>query len=231
MITHLACIMDGNRRFAKQHGWLPWLGHREGLKAAERVIAFCITNNISYLSLYTFSAENFRRPVKELNYLFNTIVPALNNANNIAKLQKQGVRICFIGDRTLFPKSIRPLCQNIEQETAQGDTLQVNLLFCYSGRQEIVGGIKQLIKQVKAGILQEEQLDEQTIAKQLWTGHLPPPDLIVRTGGIQRLSGFFLYQAAYSELYFLDCLWPEITDAHLHEALNFFKTTQRNFGT
>lgn len=228
MIKHLACIMDGNRRWARRKGLLPWLGHREGVNAIQRAIDFCLDKKIAYLSLYTFSLENFKRPQEELNFLFSTM--AQESEGLLAQCLKKEIRIKFVGDRTQFPSSIIPVCKKLEESTAHFSKLQVNFLFCYGGRQEIVGGVKKIIHDIKAGILQEDQLTDELFAQKLWTAGIPDPELIVRTGGVRRLSNFLLYQAAYTELYFLDCLWPELTPTHLDDALTFFENCQRNYG-
>ncbi len=229
MIEHLACIMDGNRRWAKKKGWMPWYGHKEGIEAAKRVIQFCIKNNISYLSLYTFSIENFKRPADEIKYLFNNIV---NEASSIIKeFKENGVRARFIGDRLWFPETIQATCDKIEQETVDCNILYLNLLFCYGARQEIVNAVKTIIEEIKQGQRTEKDLTPDLFSCYLWTADMPDPDLIIRTGGAKRLSNFLLYQAAYSELYFLDCLWPDITESHLEKAVSFFYQSKRNFGT
>lgn len=220
--------MDGNRRWAKKKGWLPWYGHKEGVEAAKRVIQFCINNNITYLSLYTFSIENFKRPVTEIKYLFNNIVSQA--ATIIQELQEKGVCARFIGDRLQFPESIRTTCDEIEQKTANGRVLQLNLLFCYGARQEIIAAVKKIIKEINQGKQTEQELTPDVFSSYLWTEAMPDPDLIIRTGGATRLSNFLLYQAAYSELYFLDCLWPDITENHLKKATLFFEQSKRNFG-
>ncbi len=229
MLTHLACIMDGNRRWAKKRGWLPWDGHRAGLDAAQRVIDYCLDQKIPYLSLYTFSLENFKRPQDELHFLFNVLLKQLKQSI-VKNFSSKGVRISFIGDRTQFPDSVKPVVESIEEQTKHGKTLRVNLLFCYGGRQEIVAAVKRMIKRVKSGDLDENAITDQTIEHYLWTDTIPPPDLIIRTGGVKRLSNFLLFQAAYSELCFLDCLWPDINADFLNQATQSFKTCQRNFG-
>jgi undecaprenyl diphosphate synthase len=230
MIKHLACIMDGNRRWAKKHGWLPWDGHKEGVKTAQRVVDFCLQQSIPYLSLYTFSHENFRRPPEEQHFLFNILFKEIRKTM-IDELQRKKVRVSFVGDRSLFPTSVRQECDEIEALTASADALQVNLLFCYGGRQEIVAGIKKIINEVQQGNVTASELTDTVVENYLWTAGIPAPDLIVRTGGVQRLSNFLLFQAAYSEFFFLDCLWPELTHAHLANVMESFETRQRNFGT
>jgi|SRR5579862_7450903 len=228
MIKHLACIMDGNRRWARRQGQLPMLGHKEGIQAGKRVIQFCLEKKIPYLSLYTFSIENFRRSSEEKDFIFNIL--ATQGLQEVAKLRENGVRIRFVGDRALFPQSLIAVCDAIEQQTQECTALQVNLLFCYGARQEIIGGIKKIIQQVKAGLLDENDISEESFNQYLWTCDFPEPDVIVRTGGASRLSNFLLYQAAYSELYFLDCLWPDVGAPQLEQALSVFYEAQRNFG-
>lgn len=230
MITHLACIMDGNRRWARQQGWAPWDGHREGVRAAQRVVDFCLEQKISYLSLYTFSIENFSRPEPEKNFLFNILMKELKRTF-IKDLIEKGVRVLFVGDRALFPSSILQDCIEIEQMTAHGAKLQVNLLFCYGGQQEIVDGMKKIVDRAIKGEIVAHDLTQQMLQQEMWTSGIPAPELIVRTGGARRLSNFLLFQAAYSEFFFLDCFWPEITSDHLQQVFKSFNETQRNFGT
>lgn len=228
MIKHLAFVMDGNRRWAKKHGLLPWYGHREGVDALKRVINFCLEKQIAYASFYTLSIENLKRPEEEKHYLFELIMKEAESQMGV--FLSNGARVRFIGDRTLFPASILPICERIEQETAHLTTINLNFLFCYGARQEIVGSIKELVKQVQAGNIKQEDISDELFSDMLWTRGIPEPDLIVRTGGVQRLSNFLLYQAAYSEFYFLDCLWPEITTDHLESALGHLTNCQRNLG-
>lgn len=230
MIKHLACIMDGNRRWAKKQGWLPWDGHKEGVKAAQRVVDFCLQQSIPYLSLYTFSHENFRRPLEEQHFLFNVLFKEIRQ-KLIHELLQKNVRLSFIGDRSLFPASVQQDCDEIEAMTATATALHVNLLFCYGGRQEIVAGIKKIMARVQAGDFLPTELTDALFEDYLWTAGIPAPDLIVRTGGVQRLSNFLLFKAAYSELFFLDCLWPDLTKDHLMQVMQSFEVRQRNFGT
>lgn len=222
--------MDGNRRWAQKQGRVPWLGHQEGINAAHRVINFCLEKKIPYLSLYTFSLENFRRPVQELAFLFD-VLSKKEGAKIIDVCVNNEIRLVFIGDRSQFPASLLPIIEEAEKRTQSFTRLRLNILFCYGGRQEIVSGIKKIIHHLKMGRINEEAISDELFEQYLWTSGIPEPDLIIRPGGVKRLSNFLIYQAAYSELYFLDCLWPEITKEHLEQALTFFYTTQRNFGT
>ena len=221
--------MDGNRRWAKKHGWLPWDGHREGILAAQRVMEFCLVQRIAYLSLYTFSLENFARPEKEKQFLFTVLFKEIKK-KLVPYLKEKDIRIAFIGDDSYFPENVRDYCLSIEEETQSGSSLTVNLLFCYGGRQEIVHGVNKIIQKINAGHVAIEAVDEKEFEKNLWMAGIPAPDLIVRTGGVQRLSNFLLFHAAYSELFFLDCLWPEINGAHLGSVIKSFYQRQRNFG-
>ena len=228
MMKHLACIMDGNRRWAKKRGKLSVEGHREGVEAVKRAIRFCLDKQIQYLTLYTFSLENFKRPEVEKNYLFDLI--ATQAGYVIEQSQKDNVRIQFIGDRALFPTTILSTCERIERETAHGQQLTVNFLFCYGGQQEIIAGVKSIVSQIKTGLISEHDIDLATFKKNLWMHDMPEPDLVIRTGGHRRLSNFLLFHVAYSELYFLDCMWPDLTEADLEKAIAFYAESERNVG-
>lgn len=229
MIQHLACIMDGNRRWAKKQGLTPWFGHNQGAESVKKVIQFALDNNIKYVSLYTFSIENFKRSEQEVSHLFSLLITVLTE--NLAKFIEQGVHIRFIGDETLFPEVIRATIATVEEKTRDCSALNLNLLFCYGGQQEIFGAVKKMITHIKNGFLALEDFTEEIFKKYLWMGNIPEPELIIRTGGTKRLSNFLLFQAAYSELCFLDCLWPEITEQDLAGALSEFKRIQRNMGS
>lgn len=228
-MKHLACIMSGNRRWATQRGLTPSFGHQAGVKTIKRAMTFCIERSIKYLSLYTFSLENFRRPTMQKQFIFDLLVQEARK--QVPDLKKEGIRIRFVGDRSKFPPSVIESCEYTERETAGGDRLHVNLLFCYGARQELVDGIKRMIADVKTGTLSEDAIDQDTVAHYLWTDGIPDPDLLFRPDGDRRLSNFLLYQSAYSELFFSDCLWPEVNEQHLQEAYDYFVSCQRNFGT
>ena len=228
-VKHLACIMDGNRRFAQAQGWVPWYGHKEGVEAVRRTVAFCLEKNVSYLSLYTFSLENFRRSPEENGYLFGLM--AKEAEKSIEEFKEMGIKVSFIGNRSLFPAHLMPICERVEKETVNGTQLTLNFLFCYGSQQELVAGMQALAHRVKAGDINPEDIKESLLREHLWMGAIPEPDIIIRTGGHKRLSNFLLYQAAYSELFFLDCLWPEFSQKHLHEVFQAYAQQVRNFGT
>lgn len=228
-MKHLAAIMDGNRRWAKKQGLLATMGHSFGIEAAQRIISFCLEKEIRYLSLYALSVENLGRPADELSYLFNL---AESEARRFgAQALEQGVRLHFIGDWALFPPQLVSLCQELEKKTEACSRLQVQILFCYGGQQEIVSAVQSLAKQVIAGSIAVDAISKELLEKELWTHQFPHPDLIIRPGGHKRLSNFLLYQAAYAEIYFTDTLWPDITETELSSLYNQWQETQRNFGT
>ncbi len=203
-------------------------GHKQGKEAARLAIDFCIKNNIKYLSLYTFSLENFSRSQIEQNIIFSILVDSITH--ELDQFIQQGVRIVFMGDRSKFPMHLREAIANAQEQTKELSVLQLNILFCYGGQQELVHAVKAIASKAVAGELDLEDITKDTVSGALWTAGVPNPDLIVRTSGVNRLSNFLLYQAAYSELAFLDCHWPEITEAHLQKCMDDFRATTRNFG-
>ena len=227
-MQHLAIIPDGNRRWAKKNRLKSILGHKKGLDAVRTTIEFCLKNGIKYLSIYTFSLENFNRPKEEKRYLFDLLIK--RSDAQIPEFIEHGIRVRFIGDKNYFPPNIHSSILKVEEQTKDLDKLNLNLLFCYGAKTELVHAAKSLAKKVKAGVLAVDDIDEEKISGSLWTAGMPDPDLIIRTSGVARLSNFLLYQAAYSEFMFLDCYWPEITEQHLQRCFDDFKEIQRNFG-
>lgn len=220
--------MDGNRRWAMKKGLLSSFGHKKGLEAVKTVVDFCLEKKIAYLSLYTFSIENLKRSATEQQYLFEVL--ALEALQELEYFKKKNINIRFIGDRSLFPKSVKPVCETIEKETKDYSGLYLIFLLCYGSRQEIVDTTKRIAAKIKKGDLQEADITPEVFTRFLWTAELPNPDLIIRTGGHHRLSNFLLFQAAYSELYFLDCLWPDISSQDLEMAVTYFDDCQKNCG-
>jgi undecaprenyl diphosphate synthase len=228
VMQHLALIMDGNRRWAKKQGLAAVVGHKYGLEKIKIIINFCLKKGIPYVSLYTFSLENFKRSDEEKSYLFTIL--AQEAEKGAREFIEQGVRIRLIGDRVFFPESVRAGFERLEHDTAHLNRLTVNILFCYGGQQEIVAGVKSVVQKVQRGELSLDLLDEKRFGEELWSGNMPAPDLIVRTGGEQRLSNFMLYQAAYSEFVFLDCFWPELSENDLERVYEEFLLRKRRFG-
>lgn len=229
-IHHIGIIMDGNRRWAKQQGFAPWIGHQHGLENVRMAVKFCRTYDIPYLTVYAFSLENFKRPQEELNFLFGEVVQEVV-AKDADELARKGVKVQFVGDRAKFPSSTVKMIETIEQKTAHNVDLVLTILFCYGGQQEIVAAVKNLcqdyIKQGKA----IDTIDEKEFERYLWTGNLPPVDLVIRTGFVARLSNFLLYKAAYSDLYFVDCYWPDFTEKQLEQIIyDYLTADHRLFG-
>jgi len=224
MITHLACVMDGNRRWATRQGKYPWSGHAAGAKTVETVIRFCLDHNIPYLSLYTFSLENFKRPEQEQSYIFDIVIQ--QSESYLPMFIEQGVKIKFIGDLSQFPDKVKDVCKKVEEKTANQKKLQVNFLFGYGARQEIVSAVQSLLQQCpKDTVITKEMFESH-----LWTSGTPDPDLIIRTGGVQRLSNFLLYQSAYTEIRFLDTLWPDLTKEEILKTVTSAVQVQKNIG-
>src|ERR1041384_5326301 len=192
MLKHLACIMDGNRRWAMHQGLVPTDGHRKDFDTIRMVIEFCFEKNIEHLSLYTFSIENLKRTSQELHYLFEIL--AYEVVEDLVELKEKNVNITFIGDRTLFPKSVKSLCERVERETRHCNGLYLHLLLCYGGRQEIVDTARRIAIKVCKGDLQESDITTDVFERFLWTAGISYPDLIIRTGGDRRLSNFLLFQ-------------------------------------
>ena len=221
---HVAIIMDGNGRWARQRG-LPRLdGHREGVDAIPRALDLMIDRGVEYLTLYAFSTENWMRPSEEVTGIIELFQEALEQEGNL--LMEKKVRVFHIGQtERLSPE----LCQSIERiksQTAGNTGLVLNLAFDYGGRQEILAAVQQLIREGVAA----EEVDEKLFSRQLFTAHCPDPDLIIRTGGELRISNFLLWQSAYSEYYHTDTLWPDLSAAELGKALDSFGRRQRRFG-
>ena len=226
-MQHLAIIMDGNRRWAKNNG----IKGIYGIKSKESVrtaIRFCLKNNIKHLSLYAFSLENFNRSRTEQEILFNLLISTMTS--ELSGLIEQGVRVKFVGDKNFFPNHVKPIIEKAESQTKLFSKLNLNILFCYGGRQEIINATKIIAQKVKSGELEMDNIDDDIMKQSLWTEGTPDPDLVVRTGKTFRISSFLTYQSVYSEFAFLDCYWPEITEDHLNQCVSGFLDTKRNFG-
>ena len=219
-IKHVAIIMDGNGRWGIKHKKSRNLGHKEGLKTVEKIIKTTIKNNIKYLTLYAFSTENWKRPKKEINFLFNLLENFL--LNKISDLNKQNIKLKIIGKKQ-FSKKINILLDKSEKKTFKNKKLQINLALNYGSKSELIHSFN-LIKSKK------EKINEKNISKHLFTTNIPDPDLLIRTGNTQRLSNFLLWQLAYSEIFFEKKLWPDFNENDYNRILSKFKKTKRNYG-
>lgn len=224
-LQHIAFIIDGNRRWAKQKGLLTSLGHREGGKNVEQMSKICVQKHkIPYITYWVLSTENVKkRSESELNFLFELIdeIP-----KNLKSIDEEQIKIHVIGNLSALPEKSQKTLFNIQEETKNNTKAVVTLAVNYGGHDEIIRTYQKLLKD---GINAEDITDE-LLSSYLDTSALPNPDLIVRTGGNKRLSGFMPWQSGYSELYFTDVLWPDFDETELSKALEFFQNTQRNFG-
>ncbi len=227
-IHHLAIIMDGNRRWAKKHNLVAHAGHRKGADTVKWLLRYCAKQGIKIVSIYAFSLENFQRSKEEIQNLFALLIE--DAQKSLPDFLTYGIRVRFIGDRKAFPPKVAEAIEKLEAATKDCSKLQLNVFFCYGGRQEILSAVQEIIKDVRTGKL-TDITSEELFKKYLWSEDLPDPDLIIRTGGVKRLSNFLTYQTSYSELYFTDRLWPELTEKDLDEALRDYAHRKRNFGT
>ena len=218
---HLAIIMDGNGRWAEARGLSRSEGHRAGTEAAREIVRACRSMGIAFLTLYTFSQENWQRPAGEVHFLFELLRDFLSQ--ELPQLEANDIRLKVLGDLAGIPGGARHVLQHAIARTAQCQSMTLALALNYSGRQEIVQACQKLVQQ---GL----PITEENLTRHLTTADMPDPDLILRTGGELRLSNFLLFQSAYSELYFTETPWPEFTPDHLQEALVDFARRQRRFG-
>ena len=219
-VKHVAIIMDGNGRWGIKHKKSRNLGHKEGLKTVEKIIKASIKNKIKYLTLYAFSTENWKRPKKEINFLFNLLENFL--LSKISEFNKQNIKLKIIGKK-IFSKKINTLLNKSEKKTSRNKKLQINLALNYGSKSEIVHSFNIINKNKK-------RINEKNIAKHLFTQNIPDPDLLIRTGNTQRLSNFLLWQLAYSEIYFEKKLWPDFNENDYNGILKKYKKIKRNFG-
>ncbi|AOE40283.1 (2E,6E)-farnesyl-diphosphate-specific ditrans,polycis-undecaprenyl-diphosphate synthase [Pantoea agglomerans] len=225
---HVAIIMDGNGRWAKNQGKLRISGHKAGVKSVRRAVSFAVSNNLEALTLYAFSSENWSRPPQEVTALMELFVWALDS--EVKSLHKHNVRLRVIGDTSRFSPRIQERIRRSETLTANNSGLTLNIAANYGGRWDIIEGVKKLAEQVQEGLLRPDQITEESLTSQLCMQELAPVDLVIRTGGEHRISNFLLWQIAYAEFYFTDVLWPDF-DEHVFEgALNAFSLRERRFG-
>ena len=219
-IKHVAIIMDGNGRWGIKHKNSRNLGHKEGLKTVEKIIKSTVKNKIRYLTLFTFSTENWKRPKNEINFLFSLLENFLRNKIN--DLEKQNIKLKILGKKK-FSKNINKLLLKTEKATHKNKRLQINLALNYGAKSEIINTIKILNKK-------KLTINENNINRNLYTNKIPDPDILIRTGDTKRLSNFLLWQLAYTEIFFVKKLWPDFNSNDYNKILNNFKKIKRNFG-
>ena len=225
---HLAIIMDGNGRWAKQKGLLRALGHESGTKAVRETVETCTKLGIENLTLYAFSTENWNRPKLEVDTLMKLLIKSLKN--ELKTLMNNNIKLITIGNFEKLPSSAQKELSQVISQTKDNDRMTLTLALSYGSREEIVSAIKEISSKVKNNIISIDAIDESIINQHLYTQNLPDVDLLIRTSGEHRISNFLLWQIAYAELYFTDVLWPDFREKDLYEAIISYQKRERRFG-
>lgn len=226
---HIAIIMDGNGRWAAERGKPRSFGHQAGVDAVRRITSECTRLGVKYLTLYTFSTENWNRPTDEISALMGLVLTSLEDEI----FMKNNVRFRVIGDMSRLPKDVYKKLMETEEHTAQNDTMTMVVALSYSSRWEIVKAMQDILQKHDEGVegfKDVKMIDEEMISQHLTTNFMPDPDLLIRTGGELRISNYLLWQIAYSELYFCDTYWPDFMEEDLHKAIASFQNRQRRYG-
>jgi undecaprenyl diphosphate synthase len=225
---HLAIIMDGNGRWAKQKGLVRALGHESGTKSVKTTVETCAKLGIKNLTLYAFSTENWNRPRLEVETLMKLLISSLKK--EIKTLQTNNIKLNAIGNLTNLPSSVQKELQEVIDKTSENTRMTLTLALSYGAREEIIQAVKKISYKVKNNIISEETIDESIINQHLYTHNLPDVDLVIRTSGEHRISNFLLWQIAYAEFYFTEVLWPDFSENHLYEAIISYQKRERRFG-
>ncbi len=226
--THVAIIMDGNGRWAKAQGFPRVVGHQEGIKTVRKIVETSANLGVKFLTLYTFSTENWKRPQTEVSTLMQLIVKSLKDETD--DLHKNNIKLTAIGDLSKLPEDVRRELYDSFEKTRENERMTLNLALSYSGRLELINAVKTISEKVRDGLLSVNEIDERTISEHLFTKNMPDPDLLIRTGGEFRVSNFLLWQIAYAEIYVTKKLWPEFTPQDFLEAIENFQQRERRFG-
>lgn len=224
--THVAIIMDGNGRWAAERGRERSFGHQAGVETVRRITSECVRLGVKYLTLYTFSTENWNRPEDEVSALMGLVLSSLEDEI----FMKNNVRFRVIGDVKRLPENVRAKLRETEEHTAANSAMTMVVALSYSARWEMTHVLQNIVADVQAGRVHADDVDEKLVGQHLETAFMPDPDLLIRTGGELRVSNFLLWQIAYSELYFCDTYWPDFNEADLHQAIIDFQSRQRRFG-
>jgi undecaprenyl diphosphate synthase len=225
---HLAVIMDGNGRWAKQKGKLRVFGHENGVKTVRSTVENCVKIGIEYLTLYTFSTENWNRPKLEVETLMRLLVSSLKK--ELPTFNKNNIRLNTIGNIAALPKNAHAELVDVMEKTKDNVGMTLTLALSYGSREELTSAVKTIATKVKNNIISPEFIDETIINTHLYTHNLPDVDLLIRTSGEHRISNFLLWQIAYAELYFIDVFWPDFKEHHLVEAIKNYQNRERRFG-
>ena len=225
---HIAIIMDGNGRWAKKQGLARMFGHRQGVETVHNITVAATKLGVEYLTLYTFSTENWNRPKEEVDALMTLLVDTI--AKETPTLMDNNVRLQTIGDINRLPESAKKKFLACIEQTSRNTGLTMVLALSYSSRWEITEAMRKAVEAAQAGQVRPEDVNEQLVSSLMTTAQIPDPDLLIRTSGEYRISNFLLWQLAYSELYFTDCLWPEFTDEEFYKAIVDYQKRERRFG-
>ena len=228
MPRHVAIIMDGNGRWAKKQGLARMYGHKQGVETVHRITETAAEMGIQYLTLYTFSTENWNRPKEEVDALMTLLVDTI--AKETPTLMKNNVRLLTIGDTERLPEGAKRKFEQCMEETSGNTGLRLVIALSYSARWEITNAMQEAVRKAQAGELKAEDVNEELVSSLMTTAGMPDPDLLIRTSGELRISNFLLWQLAYSELYFTDCLWPEFTEEEFCKAIVDYQHRERRFG-
>ena len=223
---HIAIIMDGNGRWAKARGKERTYGHQEGVERVKDIMTAAVNLGVEYLTLYTFSTENWNRPADEVAALMALLLKHLEEELFI----KKNARFRVIGDKSRLPQAVQDVCNYMEERTKNHTKTCMVLALSYSSKWEITNAVQKIAQEVKEGTLAADAINEETISQHLATNFMPDPELMIRTGGEERLSNYLLWQCAYSEFYFCDCYWPDFSEEELHKAIISYQNRQRRFG-
>jgi tritrans,polycis-undecaprenyl-diphosphate synthase [geranylgeranyl-diphosphate specific] len=232
MPEHIAIILDGNRRWASERFLESWMGHQHGAERVSQLLEWCLDLGVQCVTLYSFSTENFRRAPQEVKEILQVIEEKLQEILTDERIHKNQVKVKAIGRIELLPKKLQELIEKVEKTTQAYNKQFLTVALAYGGRAEIVDAAKKIAEKVKQGELPVEKINEDVFEKFLYTAHMPnpDPDLIIRTSGEERLSGFLLWQSAYSELFFLDIFWPDFRRIDLLRAIRTYQKRRRRFG-
>ena len=226
--NHLAIIMDGNGRWAKQQGKPRAFGHEAGFKAVREIVEACAKRQIPFLTLYAFSTENWLRPKKEVDILMRILLSALKS--ELATMLRHNIRLRTVGGISTLPAIILDELDRVVEQTASNTGMVLTLALSYGGREEIVAMTRKLAEKVKNGLIHPDHIDASVVNEHLYTADLPDVDLLIRTSGERRISNFLLWQSAYAELYFTERFWPDFKEEHLAETLMDYQNRERRFG-
>jgi tritrans,polycis-undecaprenyl-diphosphate synthase [geranylgeranyl-diphosphate specific] len=230
---HIAIVLDGNRRWASEKDLFSWYGHEKGADKVDQMLDWCLKLDVRSITVYAFSTENFSRSGKEVAEIMRIAEGSFTKLLTDERIHKNSIHVKVIGRTNLLPEHMQKLIMDMEKATNGYDKHFLNIAFAYGGRAEIVDAARKIAQKVQEGKLSPDKVDEETFEKFLYTSHMPQqdPDMIIRTSGEERLSGFLLWQSAYSELFFLDVYWPDFRSIDLLRAVRTFQKRKRRFGT